>query len=315
MLEHNRNLSSIVGTIQDEGPPIGASEKSTAKTREVSNTASFVEAETFVPTWMGQQRSTRRSLLYLLFAALIIAATFILFMGGREGYQGESTGPADAGELVVPAIVKEQDGNPGSQEIYERQVLIMKRLEELNAMIADIKAGNDQRWVDNHDILKRMQEEFKNSTDTYSAAVAGLQDGPAAQDESSMRLAKGTSDINVVQLESELPERPEDKEAGSIQFAKDSSDVNIAKSKSNRVPSKGEWVVNVASSEHIEPVEKLMNKLHKRGIPVETQEVDVGGKVHYRLRVPGFSTSKEARDYARNLEGSLDLKGPWVSKR
>ena len=73
--------------------------------------------------------------------------------------------------------------------------------------------------------------------------------------------------------------------------------------------------MNVANSEHIEAVEKLMNKLHKHGIPAETQEVTIGGKPRYRLRIPGFSTSDEARDYAPNLDGDLGLKDPWVSKR
>jgi hypothetical protein len=320
MLEHNKNLSSIVGTIQDEGPPVGTSERLTAKTQDVNNTVGSVEAETFVSTWAGRRRSTWRSFFYLLFAALVLAAAFIFIMGGREGYLAESAGPAGAGISVVPAIVGEQDGNFSNQEINERQSLIMKRMEELTAAIAAIKAdndqyrldnlgelnrqslitkhmeeltaaiaaikaGNDQYRLDNQGELKRMQEEFRHELDKIAAAVTGLQGGPGDQKETSIRFAKDSSDINVTQVDS------------------------------NGAPARGGWVVNVVSSKHIEPVEKLMNKLHKRGIPAEIHEVIIDGKVRYRLRIPGFSTSDEARDYAHNLDGDLGLKGPWVSRR
>jgi hypothetical protein len=81
------------------------------------------------------------------------------------------------------------------------------------------------------------------------------------------------------------------------------------------VPASGGWVVNVANSEHLETIEKLKKKLQKHGIRSETQAVTIGGKARYRLRIPGFSSSDEARAYAHNLDGDLGLKGPWISKR
>jgi nucleotide-binding universal stress UspA family protein len=130
-----------------------------------------------------------------------------------------------------------------------------------------------------------MQEDFQHKLDNITATIAGLQEGLAAQKENSIELAKSSSDINVIQPDS------------------------------SEVPASGGWVVNVANSGHIETLEKLKKKLHKHGIQAETQEVIIGGKVRYRMRIPGFSTSDEARDYARNLDGDLGIKGPWVSKR
>ena len=320
MLEHNKNLSSIVGTIQDEGPPTGESRVSTVRTRDVNNTACSVETETFVSTGAGRWRFPWRSFLYLPLAALVLAAAFIFVMGGSEEALIGNAGPAGAGGSVPPVPVGEQGGSFSNQEIHERQSLIMKQMEELTAAmaaikagneqyqldsqgelngpslmvkqieeltaaIAAIKAGNDQYRLDNQGELKTMQVEFQRSIENISALVIALQEGSSAQEESSIQPANGSSDVNVAQLE------PSD------------------------VPAKSGWVVNVVSSEHIEAVEKLMNKLHKRGIPAETHEVIVGGKVRYRLRIPGFSSSDEARDYANHLDGDLGLKDPWVSKR
>lgn len=320
MLEHNKNLSSIVGTIQDEGPPTDESTVSTARPRDVNNAAHSVEAETFVSTGEGRWRFPWRSFLYLPLAALVLVAAFIFVMGGSEEALIGNAGPAGAGGSVQSVLVGEQDGNFSNQEIHERQSLIMKQMEEMTAAMAAIKAGNEpyqpdnqgeqnrqslimeqieeltaaiaaiktdneQYRLDKQGELKTMQAEFQSSIENISALVIALQEGSSAQKESSIQLSKGSSDVNAAQLES------------------------------SGAPAKGGWVVNVVSSEHIEAVEKLMNKLHKRGIPAETQEVIIGGKVRYRLRITGFSSSDEARAYASHLDGDLGLKDPWVSKR
>lgn len=320
MLEHNRNLSSIVGTIQDEGPPTGESDVSTARTRDVNNSARSVEAETFVSTGAGRWRFPWQSFLYLPVAALVLAAAVIFIMGGSEEALIGDAGPAGAGGSVLSAFVGEQGGNFSNQEIHERQSLIMKQMEELTAAVAAIKTGNEQYQLDSQGELNRqslimkqieeltaaiaaiktdneqyrldkqgelktLQADFQRSIENISAIVIALQEGSSAQEKSSIQLTKGSSDDNVVQLES------------------------------SGVPARNGWVVNVVSSEHIEAVEKLMNKLHKRGIPAETQEVIIGGKLRYRLRIPGFSSSDEARAYASHLDGDLGLKDPWVSKR
>ncbi|MDX2457716.1 MAG: SPOR domain-containing protein [Gammaproteobacteria bacterium] len=319
MLEHNRNLSSIVGAIQDEGPPTSASKGPVTMIRDVQNAAGSVEAATFVPARTGRQRSAWRSFFYLLFAALVLAATFIFFMGSRIGYLvdlphavgpyiaklytqteavtaslAERAGPAGEVESVVPVIVAEQDGSFSNHQIHERQSLIMKQLEELTASIADIKTSSDQHQVDNQGELNEIQEAFQHKLDKVTAVVAGLQERSGDQEESSKQLPEASNDQNVAQSESGTvaPSAPSAPSAHS-----------------------GGWVVNVANLGHIEAIEKLKKKLHKHGIRTETQEVTIGGKTRYRVRIPGFSTSVEAREYAHNLDGDLGLKGPWVSKR
>ena len=60
---------------------------------------------------------------------------------------------------------------------------------------------------------------------------------------------------------------------------------------------------------------ELAAKLRKQGIPVERQTLTIDGDLMYRLRVPGFSGSDEARSYARRLDEEFGLRGGWVSRK
>ena len=306
MLEHNKNLSSIIGTIQDEVAPTGSSDE----VRDVNNSAGFTEAVTSDSGTAGQQRSAWRPVFYLMFATLAIIAAFIFIMGGREGHQADplyegaqnnpvagmradnaasdppgKLSPAGASGAAGAVVAGDQAAEFSNQGIHERQAVIMRQLEELTVAMAEIAASNDQRWLDNQSEMKRIQDNFQRNIDRVSATVAGMQKGPGVQEANVIEAVTGSSGEKVTQ-----PDPGE-------------------------LPSKGGWVVNVASAEHLEAVEKLMNKLDKLGMQAEIQEVVIGGKTRYRLRIPGFSTSAEAREYAHALDGEFGLKDPWISSR
>ena len=76
-----------------------------------------------------------------------------------------------------------------------------------------------------------------------------------------------------------------------------------------------EWVVNVASSSQEQAMLELAAKLKEQGIPVERQTLTIEGDLMYRLRVPGFDTSDEARRYARRLDKEFGIRGGWVSRK
>ena len=218
MLEHNRNLSSIVGAIQDDGPPASASKAPVTLVPDMKDTAA-AEAETRSPIRAGRQRSARRAFIFLLFATLVVAAGYTFISGNRGGYLADfsyqagqyitglfaqaenavanlavSTIPAGAVEPVVPAVVGERDGNAGNHEIHEKLALVMKRLDELTAAMADIRAGNEQYRAGSQDGLKAIQEDFQNKIDSIAAAVAGLQASPASREAGSRQPSNGSRD-------------------------------------------------------------------------------------------------------------------------
>jgi hypothetical protein len=196
-----------------------------------------------------------------------------------------SVSPAGEGEAVVPDGVVGQADNSSYEEIREQQSLIQKQLEELSLAIEDIRESNNQHRVDARREQERLKEDFQRQIEKVSATVAGLQGRLASRNQDSIQLSKGARDVIAT------------------------------KTDSDEVSSEGGWVVNVANSLYIESLEKLMNKLQKRGIQTEIHEAIVGGKTRYRLRIPGFSTSDEAKKYARNLDSDLGLKDPWVNRR
>jgi len=318
-MEHNKNLSSIVGTIQDEGPPASAS-NDVAGPRITDCTHGAVEAEECKSISAARCKPSWLSYNYLLFYALAIAATIIFFAGGSDEQQvdissgpvwlnqapyipalngtpqparvanpGDAsekvTVPSEATELPAPVDSIRQGNQLRNSEILERQSLIMMRLDKLSVAIADIRAVSDRRLADNQLEQGRMQAAFQSEIDKVSTAVAALQNASADREE--QRLEAGNAS-HVVEVSELAPEELTDT---------------------------GGWVVNVVSSGYVEPVNRLMSKLHKHDIPAEKQEVVIDGKVRYRLRVTGFSTSDEARAYAQNLDRGLGLKDPWVSRR
>jgi cell division septation protein DedD len=83
----------------------------------------------------------------------------------------------------------------------------------------------------------------------------------------------------------------------------------------DKAPADEEWVVNIASSSREQAMVELAAKFRERGIPVERQTLTIEGDLMYRLRVAGFPSSEEARNYARRLDREFGLKGGWVSRK
>jgi len=88
-----------------------------------------------------------------------------------------------------------------------------------------------------------------------------------------------------------------------------------AKVKAEQAVAGEEWVVNIASSSHEQAMLDMAAKLREQGIPVERQALTIEGDLMYRLRVPGFATSAEARSYAGKLDKEFGLRGGWVSRK
>ncbi|HJX34447.1 MAG TPA: SPOR domain-containing protein [Desulfatiglandales bacterium] len=73
------------------------------------------------------------------------------------------------------------------------------------------------------------------------------------------------------------------------------------------------YTVQIASIEDKEKAEKLVIDLIGQGYDAYSYEVDVNGKIYYRVRCGRFSSRQEAADYAQTLEKEAGLKG-FVSR-
>jgi len=73
------------------------------------------------------------------------------------------------------------------------------------------------------------------------------------------------------------------------------------------------YTVQIASIENKEKAEKYVIDLINQGYDAYTYEVDINGKIYYRIRCGNFTARQEASDYAQKLEKEAGLKG-FVSR-
>ena len=80
-------------------------------------------------------------------------------------------------------------------------------------------------------------------------------------------------------------------------------------------PREGDWVINLASYVNAAYATRKQAEFADEGVPVEQVEATVNGKTIYRLCVPGFTTSRAAKQEAGNIQTRLGLQDTWVARR
>jgi hypothetical protein len=76
--------------------------------------------------------------------------------------------------------------------------------------------------------------------------------------------------------------------------------------------SKGSWAVNLESLTSEKAAAAAVNRLRSQGINAETYALVIDGITWYRVRVPGFSSSVEARAYAENVLVKAGFSQAWI---
>ena len=80
-------------------------------------------------------------------------------------------------------------------------------------------------------------------------------------------------------------------------------------------PREGDWVINLASYVNAAYATRKQAEFADEGVTVEQVEATVNGKTIYRLCVPGFTTSRAAKQEAGNIQTRLGLQDTWVARR
>ena len=78
---------------------------------------------------------------------------------------------------------------------------------------------------------------------------------------------------------------------------------------------RGDWVINIGSYMRETIAARKLAEFRKQGVNAEQETSTVRGKTVYRVQVPGFVTMAEAREQARQVQGTLGLKETWVRRR
>ncbi len=302
-MESNRNLSSIVDQIRDDGPPAP----------EPARPVPADSASSVARPGQGRGRRLLRLLVLLLLCTGVMAGAgyYLVRLYGwpplpvllQRGIEPEGAVRVTAGEHTpaAPDTVAPRPDRAALDSLDDRIDRLGAQLDELRTTVDDLaisagkrKAALEETLRTMDDTRQRALERIEARLDALQSRVNGLK--PARQADKSPSPAAAPKP--AAPAASHAPDK-----AGSA--APDPADTDSTE----------EWVVNVASSTVPEKIDEAEAHMHSLGISVERQQVDFGGEIRYRLRVPGFSSSAEARRYATKLAKDLGIKGAWPSRK
>jgi hypothetical protein len=75
----------------------------------------------------------------------------------------------------------------------------------------------------------------------------------------------------------------------------------------------GAWIVQLGSHRDEATAREQERRLLASGIPVERSAVQLQAQTFYRVRVSGFDTEQDAREFATRIQGQPGVAKPWVS--
>ncbi len=328
-MESNRNLSSIISKIRDEGPP-SSGDAAPPDTPVIADDA-------LQTTEAKAGRRVSRKLWLGLILPLALTAGLVLFAGNYAGYRdndrfagvtstvrgwftdtrdaGDNRGMSDDSTFANAAVDEEL-----VRELRARQLDIMARLDQLTDTVTVLNEANGRNRADSELVLTSLRQEQQAGIDMLKARITELQqqiDGmvgkPAVQTkqavpaQSTAQVKKAKSDKPVVKANETMPARRVAQKENAVPAQPTAPD-----EAEQAVPGE-EWVVNLAASSNEQAMSELAARLKKKGISVERQVFTIDGDLMYRLRAPGFKTSGEARRYADRLDKEFGLRGGWVS--
>ena len=341
-MESNRNLSSIISKILDEGPPGNGDRHAEASPADSAPLHAGPGAPPPAPAVPARHRSSRKLLLGLALS-LVVVAGMVVFAGSYtgprgtggiagiasavRGWVGTSIGTGRDG--VLPAgSVSAGAGEQLIQDLQRQQLDILSRLGQLSDTVTALSATVDKSETVNDTIIAGLRQEHRAGIEALEARLTALQQqlarvtGTAATSEPSPAIKPVSSPVKpaspaVKSTTAKVPAPPAEQPATAKLPASPVEQPATAK-----LPAVGdlaapgeEWVVNVAASSQEQAMRDMAAKLQGQGIPVERQTFTIEGDLMYRLRVPGFATSAEARSYAGKLDKEFGLRGGWVSRK
>jgi len=185
-MENNRNLSSIISKIRDEGPPGNGSAAAEATPVD----AGAAEPLSAPATTAGHR--TSRKLLLGLVLPLVAVVGVVLFAGSYTGYRdnGGITGiasvvgawlktlPGSAENGVVTGGIVAATGAVDEQLVRDLQVQqldIMFRLDQLTDSVAALSETINKNWADNDTVITGLRQEQRAAIDAIEVAQCAFQ--------------------------------------------------------------------------------------------------------------------------------------------
>lgn len=297
--DRNRNLGSVLDTIQDQGPagssdgagqrslrdPLGEStgfvgqgpatlEDDVVMLHGVSPISPASEPDLEPALFQDQPVKSRMPTYPMILIASAVAAIAALL--GVTLFQLQSQ--ADALATRLESV--EQTRNHTQD--------VTGRLAALNARLADLAARVDQ-LAGSVDALANRPSESGAATE---AKIEQMREAQQAE------LAAVQEQLQSLR---QVPPRTAAKKPAMA-------------TKVPAASARGEWVVNLATLSSPQSAAKMLEQLRQQGIAAEQQVATVKDKQLYRLRIAGFPDRPNAEKQARELKKKAEFADAWVSQ-
>lgn len=340
-MESNRNLSSVIQRIRDDGPP----ESGSAPPDHAYDASPDIRS--------GAARTGRRvrlAVLWLTSCLILVAAVFwLLQMYGvtkvpawrdlRQHLTAAGSFPAPAvsapGSTAAPGVaaaVPPAPSAPSDERLEHLQVRLnalgtrleqaaaaqearARELDRILGSMADSQHAQVQQLTDRIEALEHRVDTLAKARKARAAHPASA--GPARAKPASRRTADQPVAATAAHAKPSTPPAADQAVVAAPAHAKPSSPpaADQPAQAGTEPPAQPEWVVNVASSTELARIRAAEQHMRKLGISVERQQVEFGGEMRYRLRVTGFHSIADARTYARKLQKDMGIQGAWASLR
>ncbi len=301
----DRNLSSIIEMIRDEGP---AGEDTSPEPAEdvlelgegaeqppagPAEGVGAPEPAGAPPAVTRQEHPGRHPFLTGLVVLLILAVAGLVFFTYQQVQrQAELEARVKAAQQVLTLLDERY------QALEERTAAAAPKATEL--------VGRSEL----QQALAQQQQRFSDELLLFTAAFAmpvQPSPGPAA-----------------TQAPAQLPEKPQpvaktgaDEGKAAEKTAVAGNEPQAPRTAEKQMPAgraRGGWMVYLLSFGDREQAEKALAR-HAGKLPgAELRQAEVKGKAVYRLTVPGFASKKEALAYRSEAKRKLGFKGAWIAR-
>lgn len=307
-VHRDRNLSSIIGMIRDEGP---AGEETPAELAEdvldistPAEPATAEEPEVVVPPetpplTMGEQgASSVGPFLKALVMLLVLVVSGLAFLTWQQMQRQEE----------LEAKVK------AAQQMLG---LIDERYRELEVRTAATTTldGDLVHHSELQEALARQQRQFADELLLFTTLLAPRTPAAAEREQVDPEtVAKPEPAKTTVEPESAAKPRGKVPVKAVKSDGVASAPVAEAEKQAPARKKKGDWVVYLLSFGSKAQADRALAKYAGQLQDAEVRKAEVKGKPFYRLTVPGFASKKAALAYRSKVGRDLGLKGAWIAR-
>ena len=291
----NKNISSVLSQIQDEGPAYSETKKrdnlvqlkteakqkfnvppsNDQREKDVFSTESLLEQDNFYNSLSDKKKSW---VLYLVILSLTVCSMFFMYKMD------------DRANKIEALLIAYDEGEQGAIAAYNNE---SATIIQLNAELLSMK--NQLLLINSNTKSENQEIENISHVVILDEIVSTLEDEIQVLN---MQLDKANNDLKIQFSENEP-------------LTVINNNIKITTSEKQM---KTSWKVNLAALSNKNKVDEIVTQLKADSLKPLIDEVMINGQLIYRLSVGGFTRFSQAELFVIIAEEEYGMKGGWIKK-